>query len=113
MSNEENPAGTSAPEDETNKPEDPAAEGAAPPPVEDPPAATETVEDPPAGEEEEQPKIYTEADMQVGMREAAKVSARETLNLASDLAARHPAHSGKSAAQHGTDIANRIRDLNK
>lgn len=40
-------------------------------------------------------------------------SAQEALNMAAEVAACLPAHAGKSAKQHGTDIARRIRDLLK
>jgi hypothetical protein len=52
-------------------------------------------------EEEEKEKLNSESLV------------KETLNEAAELAATLPAHAGKSAAEHGQEIARKIRDLIK
>lgn len=54
-------------------------------------------------------ETFTKKQVEGFMLEAAQ----SALNMAADLAAKLPTFAGKSAAQHGTDISHKIRDMIK
>lgn len=62
---------------------------------------------------QEQPPVEKNEEKQPEVKEKKSKSVEDVINEAADLAARLPAHAGKSAAQHGTDIARAIRDMLK
>lgn len=58
-------------------------------------------------------EVAVEAAPEADVAPAKTMTAQEALNAAAELAAKLPAHAGKSAAEHGREIANKIRDLIK
>lgn len=63
------------------------------------------------GQCEAKERVYTEKEVKDMLY--SQSLAKRMLNEAAELAARHPSYAGKSAREHGMDIARRIRDLLK